>query len=180
MTKEQLIQQIKFKRSFLCIGLDTDIDKIPTHLLEYEDPVFEFNRQIIDQTKDFCIAYKPNLAFYERQGASGLNSLQKTLEYIPNDIFTIADAKRGDIGNTSKMYADTFFNTMNFDAITVTPYMGKDSVRPFLSFNDKWVILLALTSNKGESCISTTEPIGKFNPLLTRLNHNKILGPLVA
>ena len=149
MDKQQLITQIKQKRSFLCVGLDTDIKKIPTHLLDSEDPIFEFNKQIIDATKDFCVAYKPNIAFYESMGVSGWNSLQKTLDYIPKNIFTIADAKRSDIGNTSKMYAKTFFENMNFDSITVSPYMGSDSVTPFLKFESKWAILLALTSNKG-------------------------------
>jgi len=149
MNKQELINQIKQKKSFLCIGLDTDIEKIPQHLLNVEDPIFEFNKQIIDATKDLCVAYKPNVAFYESMGAKGWESLQKTIDYIPNDIFTIADAKRGDIGNTSKMYANAFFNTMNFDSITVAPYMGEDSVTPFLEFKNKWVILLALTSNKG-------------------------------
>ena len=149
MDKQQLITQIKQKQSFLCVGLDTDIKKIPTHLLEFEDSVFEFNKQIIDATKDFCVAYKPNIAFYESRGVSGWNSLQKTLDYIPNDIFTIADAKRGDIGNTSDMYARAFFENMNFDAVTVAPYMGSDSVTPFLEFDGKWTILLALTSNIG-------------------------------
>jgi orotidine-5'-phosphate decarboxylase len=149
MTRQALIFQIKQKQSFLCVGLDTDIKKIPTHLLELEDPIFEFNKQIIDATKDFCVAYKPNIAFYESMGVSGWNSLQKTLDYIPNDIFTIADAKRGDIGNTSNMYARAFFENMNFDSITVAPYMGSDSVTPFLKFKDKWVIVLVLTSNKG-------------------------------
>ena len=149
MNKEELINQIKEKQSFLCIGLDTDISKIPQHLLDEEDPIFEFNKQIIDATKDLCVAYKPNIAFYESLGAKGWESLQKTIDYIPKDIFTIADAKRGDIGNTSKMYANAFFNTLNFDSITVAPYMGEDSVTPFLDFNNKWVILLALTSNKG-------------------------------
>jgi orotidine-5'-phosphate decarboxylase len=149
MNKEELINQIKEKKSFLCIGLDTDISKIPQHLLNKEDPIFEFNKQIIDATKDLCVAYKPNIAFYESLGAKGWESLQKTIDYIPKDIFTIADAKRGDIGNTSKMYANAFFNTLNFDSITVAPYMGEDSVTPFLDFNNKWVILLALTSNKG-------------------------------
>jgi orotidine-5'-phosphate decarboxylase len=149
MTREELIYQIKKKQSFLCIGLDTDIEKIPQHLLELEDPIFEFNKQIIDATKDLCVAYKPNIAFYESRGIKGWESLQKTLAYIPNDIFTIADAKRGDIGNTSKMYARTFFENMNFDSVTVTPYMGSDSVTPFLEFEDKWAIVLALTSNKG-------------------------------
>ena len=149
MDKQQLITQIKQKQSFLCVGLDTDIKKIPTHLLELEDPIFEFNKQIIDATKEYCMAYKPNIAFYESMGVSGWNSLQKTLDYIPNDIFTIADAKRGDIGNTSNMYARAFFENMNFDAVTVAPYMGSDSVTPFLGFDGKWAILLALTSNKG-------------------------------
>ena len=149
MNRKELINQIKIKRSFLCVGLDTDIKKIPTHLLELEDPIFEFNKQIIDATKDLCVAYKPNIAFYESMGVSGWNSLQKTLDYIPNDIFTIADAKRGDIGNTSNMYAKTFLENMNFDAVTVAPYMGSDSVTPFLEYEDKWAIVLALTSNKG-------------------------------
>jgi orotidine-5'-phosphate decarboxylase len=149
MNRKELIVQIKEKQSFLCIGLDTDIKKIPPHLLELEDPIFEFNKQIIEATKDLCVAYKPNIAFYEGMGISGWNSLQKTLDYIPNDILTIADAKRGDIGNTSNMYAKAFFENMNFDAVTVTPYMGEDSVRPFLEFENKWVVLLALTSNKG-------------------------------
>ena len=149
MNKKELLNQIKLKQSFLCIGLDSDIEKIPQHLLNTEDPIFEFNKQIIDATKDLCVAYKPNIAFYESLGVKGWESLQKTIEYIPNDIFTIADAKRGDIGNTSKMYANAFFNTLNFDSVTVAPYMGEDSVTPFLEFENKWVILLALTSNKG-------------------------------
>ena len=149
MNREDLVHQIKSKRSFLCIGLDTDIKKIPTHLLELEDPVFEFNKQIIDATKDLCVSYKPNIAFYESLGVSGWVSLQKTLDYIPKNIFTIADAKRGDIGNTSNMYARAFFEKMNFDSVTVAPYMGSDSVTPFLEFKDKWAIVLALTSNKG-------------------------------
>ncbi len=149
MTRHEIIFQIKKKKSFLCIGLDTDIEKIPQHLLELEDPIFEFNKQIIDATKDLCVAYKPNIAFYESRGFKGWESLQKTLAYIPNDIFTIADAKRGDIGNTSKMYARAFFENMSFDSVTVAPYMGSDSVTPFLKFKDKWAIVLALTSNKG-------------------------------
>jgi orotidine-5'-phosphate decarboxylase len=149
MNRQQLIEQIKEKRSFLCVGLDTDLSRIPVHLLGLEDPVFEFNKQIIDATKDLCVAYKPNIAFYESLGVSGLISLQKTLDYIPENIFTIADAKRGDVGNTSKMYAKAFFENMNFNSITVAPYMGKDSVTPFLSYKNKWVILLALTSNEG-------------------------------
>jgi orotidine-5'-phosphate decarboxylase len=149
MNRQELIKQIKEKQSFLCIGLDADFRKIPTHLLSLEDPIFEFNKQIIDATKEFCVAYKPNIAFYESMGVSGWNSLQKTLDYIPKDIFTIADAKRGDIGNTSNMYARTFLENMNFDSVTVAPYMGSDSVTPFLEFKDKWAIVLALTSNKG-------------------------------
>lgn len=149
MTRLQLFEQIKKKRSFLCVGLDTDLTKISKHLLKAEDPVFEFNRQIIDSTHQYCVAYKPNLAFYESLGASGWISLEKTLQYIPSDCFTIADAKRGDIGNTSALYAKAFFEQMNFDAVTVAPYMGEDSVKPFLTFENKWAILLALTSNVG-------------------------------
>ena len=149
MTKQELFNQIIKKESFLCVGLDADLEKIPEHLLELEDPIFEFNKQIIDATKDYCVAYKPNLAFYESLGVKGWESLQKTMEYIPSDIFTIADAKRGDIGNTSRMYAKTFFEYFNFDSVTVAPYMGNDSVSPFLEFSNKWVILLAATSNVG-------------------------------
>jgi orotidine-5'-phosphate decarboxylase len=149
MTRAELVHQIKSKKSFLCVGLDTDIKKIPTSLLKAKDPIFEFNRQIIDATAAYCVAYKPNLAFYEAQGPAGLESLQKTIEYIPKEIFTIADAKRGDIGNTSSLYARAFFESMNFDSITVAPYMGEDSVVPFLQYDGKWVILLALTSNIG-------------------------------
>ncbi len=149
MTREELIQQINTKKSYLCIGLDTDISKIPVHLLETEDPVFEFNRQIIDATKDLCVSYKLNTAFYEAHGVKGWQSLEKTLNYIPKKIFTIADAKRGDIGNTSTQYAKAFFETLPFDSITVAPYMGKDSVKPFLEFENKWTIVLGLTSNEG-------------------------------
>lgn len=149
MTKQELISNIRSKSSFLCVGLDTDVTKIPAHLLHYEDPVFEFNKAVIDATHDLCVAYKPNLAFYESLGPLGWKSLEKTMDYIPKDIFTIADAKRGDIGNTSKMYAKTFFEYFNFDAVTVAPYMGEDSVTPFLEFDQKWVILLGLTSNAG-------------------------------
>ena len=152
MNKQELFENIKRKRSFLCVGLDTDIKKIPQHLLKEEDPVFAFNKAIIDATADYCIAYKPNMAFYECKGAKGWATLEKTVGYIKEkfpDQFIIADAKRGDIGNTSTMYAQTFFEEMNVDSITVAPYMGEDSVKPFLSYNDKWVILLALTSNKG-------------------------------
>ena len=149
MTSSDLYHQILQKKSFLCIGLDTDIEKIPRHLLNEEDPVFEFNRQIIEATSDLCIAYKPNLAFYESLGPTGLLSLEKTLKLIPKDIFTIADAKRGDIGNTSNLYARAFFEYFGFDSITVNPYMGRDSVTPFLEHPGKWAILLALTSNAG-------------------------------
>jgi len=149
MDKQTLFANIQKKSSFLCVGLDTDLAKIPAYLLKEEDPIFEFNKQIIDRTADFAVAYKPNIAFYEALGPKGWESLQKTLEYIPKEIFTIADAKRGDIGNTSKLYAKAFFEQMDFDSITVAPYMGKDSVGPFLEFDGKWVILLALTSNEG-------------------------------
>lgn len=149
MTKEELIQNIKRKKSFLCIGLDVDLDKIPRFLMDYEDPIFEFNKRIIDATHDLAVAYKPNIAFYECHGSKGWDALKKTVDYIPNDCFTIADAKRGDIGNTSHYYAKTFFEYLNFDAVTVAPYMGVDSVTPFFEYEDKWVILLALTSNKG-------------------------------
>lgn len=152
MTRQELFQRILDKKSYLCIGLDTDLSKIPSHLLQTDDPIFEFNKAIIDATHDLCVAYKPNLAFYESVGISGLKALEKTMDYlqlIGNQHFTIADAKRGDIGNTSKMYAKAFFENMNFDSVTVAPYMGEDSVTPFLEFNNKWVIVLGLTSNKG-------------------------------
>lgn len=149
MTRAELSAQIRQKQSYLCVGLDADIGRLPRHLLDKDDPVFEFNKAIIDATKDLCVAYKPNLAFYEALGSKGWESLRKTLEYIPDSHFTIADAKRGDIGNTSRLYAQAFFGEMGFDAVTVAPYMGVDSVQPFLEFEDKWVILLALTSNKG-------------------------------
>lgn len=149
MTRAQLVEQIFEKKSFLCIGLDSDISRLPSHLLRCQDPVFEFNRQIIEATADLCVAYKPNLAFYEARGAKGWRSLEKTMAIVPDAIFTIADAKRGDIGNTSRLYATAFFENMDFDAVTVAPYMGGDSVQPFLAFEDKWVVLLALTSNTG-------------------------------
>jgi orotidine-5'-phosphate decarboxylase len=150
MTKEQLFAEIVRKQSYLCVGLDTDLQKIPPHLHDTEDPIFEFNRQIIDATADLCVAYKPNIAFYEALGPKGWVSLEKTLNYIPEGIFTIADAKRGDIGNTSELYARAFFENMHFDSVTVAPYMGEDSVKPFLK-PDKWVILLVLTSNPGSA-----------------------------
>ncbi|MBX2958004.1 MAG: orotidine-5'-phosphate decarboxylase [Cyclobacteriaceae bacterium] len=151
MNRQQLFSQIKKKQSYLCVGLDTDLEKIPSHLKTEPDPVFTFNKAIIDATHNYCVAYKPNIAFYEALGPKGWESLQKTLDYIPKDCFTIADAKRGDIGNTSSLYARAFFEQMNFDAITVAPYMGEDSVKPFLKFKDKWVILLAHTSNPGSA-----------------------------
>jgi orotidine-5'-phosphate decarboxylase len=152
MTTQQLVQQIKTKKSFLCIGLDVDLNKIPQHLLKLEDPIFEFNKAIIEATHDLCVAYKPNTAFYEAYGLKGWQSLEKTINYINTnypDIFTIADAKRGDIGNTSTMYAKAFLEDLNFDSVTVAPYMGKDSVEPFLAFENKHTVLLALTSNEG-------------------------------
>ena len=153
MNKEQLFEQIQQKKSFLCIGLDPVLDKLPKHLLKYNDPILEFNKQIIDATHDLCVAYKPNTAFYESRGVKGWQTLVDTWKHFPKDVFTIADAKRGDIGNTSAMYAEAFFNEenseMSFDSITVAPYMGKDSVAPFLNHPNKWVILLALTSNEG-------------------------------
>lgn len=152
MTTAALAQQIKNKKTFLCIGLDVDLDKIPKHLLATQDPIFEFNKAIIDATYDLCVAYKPNTAFYEAYGVKGWQSLEKTIAYIKQyypDVFTIADAKRGDIGNTSTMYAKAFFEDLGFDSVTVAPYMGQDSVEPFLAFEDKFTILLALTSNSG-------------------------------
>ncbi|MGM9706917.1 MAG: orotidine-5'-phosphate decarboxylase [Prevotella sp.] len=152
MNRQQLIEQIMLKKSFLCVGLDTDTKKIPQHLLNEEDPIFAFNKAIIDATAPYCVSYKPNLAFYEAFGIKGMMAFEKTINYLkenyPNH-FIIADAKRGDIGNTSAMYARTFFEEYNIDALTVAPYMGEDSVTPFLGYQDKWVVLLALTSNKG-------------------------------
>lgn len=152
MTITKLVEEIKKKKSFLCVGLDVDLNKIPKHLLTTEDPIFEFNKQIIDATHHLAVAYKPNTAFYEAYGIKGWKSLDKTINYINQnypEIFTIADAKRGDIGNTSTMYAKAFFEDLNFDSVTVAPYMGSDSVEPFLAFKDKFTIMLALTSNKG-------------------------------
>lgn len=149
MTRQHLIEQIQQKKSYLCVGLDTDLTKIPKHLQSHPDAVFEFNKQIIDATKDLCVSYKINTAFYEAMGLKGWETMQKTIAYIPAEHFTIADAKRGDIGNTSSQYAKAFFEVLNFDAITVAPYMGEDSVRPFLEYHNKWAIVLGLTSNKG-------------------------------
>ena len=154
MTKQELFEQIKEKQSFLCVGLDTDLNKIPKHLLDSDDPIYEFNKSIINATAKYCVAYKPNLAFYEAAGLDGWLSFEKTVAYIKQrypEMFLIADAKRGDIGNTSEMYARSFFNNLKMDAVTVAPYMGEDSVRPFLVQKEKWVILLALTSNKGSN-----------------------------
>ncbi|SRR5690606_11373845 len=158
MTTQQLTEQIRSKKSFLCIGLDVDLNKIPQHLLQTEDPIFEFNKAIIDATHDLCVAYKPNTAFYEAYGVKGWKSLEKTISYINEkypEIFTIADAKRGDIGNTSTMYAKAFFEDLGFDSVTVAPYMGQDSVEPFLEFENKHTILLALTSNSGSKDFQT-------------------------
>ncbi len=149
MNRIKLISQIKAKESYLCVGLDSDIRKIPSHLLSAEDPIFEFNRRIIDATQKYAVSYKLNTAFYEALGTKGWQSLQKTIEYLPKETFIIADAKRGDIGNTSSQYAKAFFENLNCDAITVAPYMGEDSIKPFLEIKDKWTILLALTSNSG-------------------------------
>ena len=160
MTTPQLVEQIKKKKSFLCIGLDVDLDKIPKYLLEFDDPIFEFNKQIIDATHHLAVAYKPNIAFYEAYGIKGWQSLHKTIDYLNQthpEIFTIADAKRGDIGNTSTQYAKAFFEDLNFNAITVAPYMGRDSVEPFLEFKGKFAIMLALTSNIGGLDFQTLE-----------------------
>ncbi|MFT3824629.1 MAG: orotidine-5'-phosphate decarboxylase [Chitinophagaceae bacterium] len=149
MTRQQLVEQIRLKKSYLCVGLDTDITKIPKHLLLEPDPVFAFNKAIIDATKDYCVSYKINTAFYESMGLKGWEAMEKTVKYIPSTHFTIADAKRGDIGNTSTQYAKAFFEALPFDSITVAPYMGADSVQPFLAYSGKWTILLGLTSNSG-------------------------------
>ncbi len=164
MTTQELVDQIHKKKSFLCIGLDVDLNKIPKHLLEEEDPIFEFNKAIIDATHHLAVGYKPNTAFYEAYGVQGWKSLEKTIQYLNTnypEVFTIADAKRGDIGNTSTMYAKAFFEDLEFDSITVAPYMGKDSVEPFLAFNDRHTILLALTSNEGAFDFQTKDVAGK-------------------
>ena len=151
MNRATLVSEIFRKKTFLCVGLDTELAKLPPHLLGFEDPIFEFNRQIIDVTRELCVAYKPNTAFYEALGSKGWHTLKRTIEYIGSQHFIIADAKRGDIGNTSRMYAEAFFNQLGCDAVTVAPYMGEDSVGPFLGFEGKWAIVLALTSNQGSS-----------------------------
>lgn len=170
MTKAALIEQIKLKESFLCVGLDPDLSKIPAHLLETEDPLFEFCKAIIDATHPYAVAFKPNTAFFECHGAAGWASLQKTIAYIPEECLVIADAKRGDIGNTSSYYAKTFFEHLNADALTVAPYMGSDSVLPFLQFENKWVVLLALTSNEGAKDFQLETTTGKalFESVLER------------
>ena len=162
MTRQQLIDQIKKKQSYLCVGLDTDITKIPRHLLTEPDPVFAFNKAIIDATKDLCVSFKINTAFYEAMGVKGWISMEKTVHYIGDEHFKIADAKRGDIGNTSDQYAKAFFETMPFDAITVAPYMGEDSVKPFLQYKGKWAIVLGLTSNKGAEDFELLHTGGEF------------------
>jgi orotidine-5'-phosphate decarboxylase len=162
MTRQQLVQQIYKKQSYLCVGLDTDITKIPKHLLTEADPVFTFNKAIIDATKDLCVAYKINTAFYEALGVKGWEAMEKTVRYIGDEHFKIADAKRGDIGNTSDQYAKAFFETMPFDAITVAPYMGEDSVKPFLQHKGKWAIVLGLTSNKGANDFELLHTGGEF------------------
>jgi orotidine-5'-phosphate decarboxylase len=162
MTRKELIDQIRQKKTYLCIGLDTDINRIPKHLLSAADPLFEFNKQIIDATKQHCVSYKINTAFYEAVGLRGWESMEKTVNYIPSTHFKIADAKRGDIGNTSAQYAKAFFETLNFDAITVAPYMGSDSVLPFLEYKSKWTILLGLTSNTGANDFELQNIDGEF------------------
>jgi orotidine-5'-phosphate decarboxylase len=173
MTRQQLIDQIRQKKTYLCVGLDTDITKIPKHLLSLKDPVFDFNKQIIDATLEYCVAYKINTAFYEALGLKGWEAMEKTVNYIPSTHFKIADAKRGDIGNTSSQYAKAFFETLNFDAITVAPYMGSDSVLPFLEYKNKWTILLGLTSNPGARDFEMQDINGEYlyeKVLTTALN----------
>jgi len=165
MTREQLIKAIFSKKSYLCIGLDTDINKIPKHLQTLPDAVFEFNKQIIDATKDLCVSYKINTAFYEAMGVKGWAAMEKTVKYIPDSHFKIADAKRGDIGNTSSQYAKAFFETLEFDAITIAPYMGEDSVKPFLEYENKWTILLGLTSNSGAADFEMKQIHTQFDEL---------------
>jgi len=170
MTRQQLVEQVFSKKTYLCVGLDTDLTKIPKHLLLTPDAIFQFNKQIIEATKDFCVAYKINTAFYEAEGLKGWEALEKTVNYVPSSHFKIADAKRGDIGNTSSQYAKAFFETLNFDAVTVAPYMGEDSVKPFLEYKDKWTILLGLTSNPG-SCDFELQKIIKRTEVLDEGMH---------
>ncbi len=170
MTRDSLVSQIKDKKSFLCVGLDSDLQRMPACLSGEKDPVLKFNQEIVAATHDLCIAYKPNVAFYESRGAEGWKTLEETMKCIPDNVFTIADAKRGDIGNTSRMYAQAFFKNMNFDSVTVAPYMGVDSVAPFLEFDDKWVILLGLTSNKGSADFQMLKSEGRnlYEEVITR------------
>ncbi|HQW83221.1 MAG TPA: orotidine-5'-phosphate decarboxylase [Ferruginibacter sp.] len=176
MTRKQLIQQIQTKSSYLCVGLDTDITKIPPHLQSHPDAVFEFNKQIIDATHDLCVAYKINTAFYEAMGVKGWQAMEQTVNYIPKEQFIIADAKRGDIGNTSAQYAKAFFENLNFDAITVAPYMGEDSVKPFLEFENKWAIVLGLTSNAGSKDFEQLRLVREDTNPGNDTNQNKIVG----
>lgn len=169
MTQQALTEQIKARNSYLCIGLDTDLTKIPAHLLQEPDPMFAFNKAIIDATHDCCVSYKINTAFYEALGAKGWETLEKTVRYIPEGIFTIADAKRGDIGNTSAQYAKAFFETLPFDSVTIAPYMGEDSIKPFLSYPGKWAIVLGLTSNKGAADFELQEMAGIPEKLYERV-----------
>ena len=168
MNRQELIEEIKKKRSFLCVGLDIDLEKIPEHLLSCQNPILEFNKQIIEATQDLCVAYKPNIAFYEAYGRMGWEALAETVKIIPDNIFTIADAKRGDIGNTAQRYAQAFFDTMQFDSITLNPYMGRDCIQPFLDHKDKWAIILALTSNEGSKDFEMIEDAGG-EPLYERV-----------
>ncbi len=173
MTREQLIKEIFSKRSYLCVGLDTDIAKIPKYLQSHPDAIFEFNKQIIDATKNLCVSYKINTAFYEAMGIKGWEAMEKTVNYIPDTHFKIADAKRGDIGNTSAQYAKAFFETLNFDAITVAPYMGEDSVKPFLEYENKWTILLGLTSNSGAADFELKKIITEIEELEEEIHITK-------
>jgi orotidine-5'-phosphate decarboxylase len=177
MTRQQLVGQINQKKSYLCVGLDTDITKIPKHLLSDPDPVFAFNKEIIDATKDLCVSYKINTAFYEALGVKGWEALEKTVNYIPAGHFKIADAKRGDIGNTSSQYAKAFFETLKFDAVTVAPYMGEDSVTPFLEYEDKWAIVLGLTSNKGAKDFELQKTVSEngYEHLRAEMLYEKVL-----
>lgn len=173
MTREQLIKEIFSKRSYLCVGLDTDIAKIPKYLQSHPDAIFEFNKQIIDATKNLCVSYKINTAFYEAMGMKGWEAMEKTVNYIPDTHFKIADAKRGDIGNTSSQYAKAFFETLNFDAITVAPYMGEDSIKPFLEYENKWTILLGLTSNSGAADFELKKVITEIDELEEEIHITK-------